>query len=59
MTEQMKWNIRITLILILFASAVIGLSFGCEKRCAKGEIKFQGKCHTPGALYNDSGERVR
>ena len=59
MTEQMKWNIRITLILILFAGVVIGLSFGCEKRCNKGEGKFQGKCYAPGVLYNDSGERFR
>ena len=51
MTEQMKWDIRIILTLMVFAVALISLSLGCEKKCSKGEVKIDGKCYVPGVAY--------
>lgn len=51
MTDQSKWDIRITLTLVIFAFTAMILSFGCEKKCPKGEVRVKDKFYVPGVAY--------
>lgn len=58
MTNQMKWDLKVTLVIIIIAVIAMCWRGGCEKKCPKGEVMIQGKCYIPGAYYNNSGQRV-
>lgn len=51
MTEQCKWDLKVTLTLVVALALVIGLNLSCGKRCKKNEVKIDGKCYAPGATY--------